>query len=518
MFQPLTKEQYTKAIEAGFSPEQIIANEKIRKEKESVQTVKTPPVEKPSFLGTLEKGAKSVGTQLLSNVNPLLGGALQTKTGRNIASGAVKMGVEGLKDAIKPALQPFAMATGKDIPETPVTPAVKAQPTPGEALGEAASAALWELPVEKLVAPVLKPISKLLGGFTERLAGALTGKGGEVISEIVKNPKQALKGLNSDEISVLTNNARQARDTVIQLDTKMKEDYAKALDELPKRLGALPQIMSDNLKTTIKVGGKTYTLSKQGAKAAITGLLRDSGVIVNRAKNFLDFTQSPLNEAEGKTVQKVWNLINDWSDTSPKGLNNLATKIGDFKRTGPGNEYFNGIIGKVKEGIRNYIGDIIPAVKDLNAKYSASASNVEKLRDILDVPNNFKNKENLIDVAKSIQNLFSGNKQLERELLKGMPGGQSIIASEAGRQVAATPSRASASIGDLVRSLAQTVVSPKVIGNLAAYTGLAKEEVKLIIPVLKKLAPAAREQFLNLFINQNQEEPSVLKAGETLKE
>lgn len=466
-------------------------------QKEALKKAAFSAVEdKHSAASKFLEGAKMVGKTLVKGVNPALGTALETGTGEDVAGGVLKIGAENLKSSAKPFAQPFAMATGKDIESLDV----KAEPTPGEALGEAVSAGLWIAPVEKVLAPVFKPIGKFLSGFGERMAGALSGKGTEAISEVLKNPELALQGLKGKDIEILKTNAKIVRDEVLAFAKTHKEDYAKALEDLPKRLGANPQVVTDNAKTTIKVGGKIYVLSKQQAKTAITDILRGAGVKVDRAKDFLDFTESPLNEAEGKAVQKVWNLINNWTDTTPKGLNNLAVKIGDFKRTGPGNEYFNSTIGKVKESIRDYLGSRIPTAGEMNLKYAESASTLEKLRDIFDVPNNFETKEGLIDVAKKMQTLFSGKKQLERDFIKAsLPSGEEVVAREAGRLIAQSPSQASASIGDAVKNLIQTVISPKAVGEIVARTGIASEKIKPVLETLQKLAPAERQAFLNLF-------------------
>lgn len=486
MYTPLTEEQFNKAIVAGYKPEQIIEMEKQRKAKES----------SPSVWGKVG----NVASKVLSPANPVLGALSQTKAGKKIALGALEFGKKSLGEALVPAVTPFAMVANKDIKIPGTDSIARGSPTPGQALGAGISAGLWAVPVEKVFAPVLKPVGKFLGGVAERFAGAVTGKGTTAITEILKNPKAALQGLRGEEIKILTENATQARNAVINLDRAHVADYAKALEELPKRLGKLPQVLSDNLKTTIKVEGKTYVLSKQGIKSAITNVLKDANVIVSRKNNFLDFTQSPLTDVDGAQIKKVWNLINDWVDTSPKGLNELSVKLGKFKRNAPGNEFFNTLIGKIKNSPRDYMGDIIPAVKEMNANYATQASTIEKLREILDVPNNLKTPEGLIDIAKKMQNFFTGNKQLEQALFKeAIPGGQEMVSKEAGRLVAQAPSRASASIGDTFKNLFQTVISPKMVGEIVAKTGIAAEKIEPILNLMKDLAPAEREILFNLF-------------------
>src|SRR5687768_9596033 len=60
MYQPLTREQYEKAVRSGFSPQQIIDMEKRRKAEQSVPTAppSTEPPQKKGILGFLGKTAK----------------------------------------------------------------------------------------------------------------------------------------------------------------------------------------------------------------------------------------------------------------------------------------------------------------------------------------------------------------------------------------------------------------------------------------------------------------------------
>lgn len=79
-YKPLTQEQYQAAIKAGFKPEQIIANEKIRQQKEnSIATFPTsesfpkevPAEVKQGFFAKLDNVAKGVGNALTTSEQTL---------------------------------------------------------------------------------------------------------------------------------------------------------------------------------------------------------------------------------------------------------------------------------------------------------------------------------------------------------------------------------------------------------------------------------------------------------------
>ncbi len=64
MYQPLTEQQYNSALKAGFTPSQIIANEQIRKQKESASSATSTPApttDNPQYVGgsTAQNAANS---------------------------------------------------------------------------------------------------------------------------------------------------------------------------------------------------------------------------------------------------------------------------------------------------------------------------------------------------------------------------------------------------------------------------------------------------------------------------
>src|SRR3990167_10197912 len=87
-------------------------------------------------------------------------------------------------------------------------------------------------------------------------------------------------------------------------------------------------------------------------------------------------------------------------------------------------------------------------------------------------------------VASSLANIFNANKEMARAFLGGLPGGQQILGTEAGREMAKGISRSGAAIGDLINQAIQTAVPPKVIGEIAAYAGISQ---RAVAPLLERL-------------------------------
>jgi ABC-type Zn uptake system ZnuABC Zn-binding protein ZnuA len=308
-------------------------------------------------------------------------------------------------------------------------------------------------------------------------------------------------GLRGQDTEVLKNTAKAARDAVIDLSRQANKEYEQALDALPKRLGRIPQEATAQAKSIIKIGGQKVALTKQGFKAYLTETLRDFGVKVNAKKAEFDFTESPLRVSEENILKEVFDVIQAWKDTSPKGLNRLAVKIGNYRKPGDQSDALNSIIGGLKNNIRKYIGKRVPAVKELNDRYMQREDFIDALRAELSIPNNIKTTEGIIKTSRKIEQLFNSNKELARELVEQLQGLQKfdILSAEAGRQLAQAPSRAQVTIGDSFRGFVQTVIPPRAIGEIAATTGIATQKIKPLITHLQNLSVPERIAVFSFF-------------------
>lgn len=435
----------------------------------------------------------------------------KTKDFLNPATGkALKFGVETFISPLAREVQrPFVSAVrgvqglvpgGKTGQEPVRTPFGEVKPiaslTPGEAVGGAVEVGLTVTPVEKL----LKPIAKFFGGTIKRLGGAVTGKGLEVIDEIIANPQIAKRGLRGDEVKVLKQAAEEAKSSVVELKKELSAGYKAMLEKLPTQ----EQIESGAISAYR--GKELPQLTSQGLKTFVTKNLKEFNVMVDRKKSILDFTESPLRKSEEGTLKEVFKTIDKWKDLSPEGVDRLAIKVGNYVKPGDQSPVLNSILGNLKKDIRNYIGVRYPEIATGVKQYAQQADVIETLESILKV-GKFNNTTEILKTSKAIQNLFKGDKQLERELLKELGMGD-IVAAEAGRQLAQAPSRASATIGDTFKNLVQSFIPPKAVGELAALAGTTEQKIKPIVDIMQTLAPAERIGLFNAIarlFSENQE-------------
>lgn len=340
---------------------------------------------------------------------------------------------------------------------------------------------------------------RFLGTVAKGAASSISGIGSDAIQAVVENPQAAKVGLRGDATKVLTDLANQVRGKVSGLAKEAEDAYGQALEELPKRLGRTPEVLQSGQKTTIRVGGNTYTLSMQGVKSNLTSQLRRFGVVINPKKAEFDFLEAPFIGSEETTLRKVFEVVNSWRDTSPKGLNDLAIKVGQYRKSGTQSPELNAVIDAVKKGVREYAGKRVPAVAELNLRYNRVKDFISAIDQELATNGAFKGgtAEN-IQTAKRIATIFNKNKELARELVGRLESGEDILATEAGRELSAGVSRSAASIGDSARTVIQSVIPPKAIGEIAIQTGIAQEQLAPILQNLKQLNPAARTLLLRL--------------------
>lgn len=347
-----------------------------------------------------------------------------------------------------------------------------------------------------LAGGIAKGASKFTGGITKGIAGLTSGKGTEVIDTVMRNPQAARQGLRNAPINTIERGASQVRQGVAQRTKDARTAYAEALEELPKRLGRTPKVKRAGQKTTIKADGKTYTLSTQGVKSKLTRELRKFGVEVDPKKQEFDFLESPFVDSDEKILKKAFQTVRNWRNTTPAGLNQLAIKLGKFRKANT--PELNSVIDSMKRNVREYIGDRVPAVKELNQQFANEMDIVEAFGA------NFGTKGSLVGGRKEaiktgdrLTKIFSGEKTQQRKLLEeGLAEGRDIIAREAGRQLNEGVSRSASSIGDSLRGAIQAVISPKMIGEIAASTGVGLLKARRFANIWNQLSPALRTEML----------------------
>lgn len=357
-----------------------------------------------------------------------------------------------------------------------------------------------------LAGGVARGTGRVVGGTFKNLAAGLTGKGRFAIDQVLENPQAALEGISGDSFEVLSRNAGKIRSSVSKLSKEASDEFGEALENLPKRLGRTPKITKAGDKTTIKVGGNTITLSLQGVKSKLTQALRQFDVEVNPRSKRLNFSEAPLDTAESKRLQEVLDVVNTWKDTTPRGFHKLARKISNFRKPGEQSRELNAIIDTVSRNARDYIGDRVPQAREMLQKYGQAQDVIDALnQEFRTAGRRLGGVAERIKTEQSLQGVFSGDKPSRVNLLRNLPEGQDIISQEAGRQLGQGVTRAGSSLGDFLRTAVNTVISPELVGQVVARTGIASQNVKPLLEALQKLTPAESNIIIRLLVGEEAE-------------
>lgn len=438
----------------------------------------------PKALGTIggERAADTIEERFNGNVDP---NAFSTKAGQftgEVASFATPGGA-----SMKLPQLAYRGATGAGIQAL-------REGEVNTSVGVAGGVAAFAPPV---ISESVKGASRLVSNVIKNAAAGISGKGSKVIETIYNNPTAAREGLN--EVVSLADDAVKIRQSVSGLARAASDEFAADLANLPKRLGRTPQVLNAGQKTTIKTGGKTYTLSLQGVKSNLTKELRKFDVEVDPKGKTFNFLEAPLDNAESKRLQEVFSIIDTWKDTSPVGFHKLARKIASFRRPGEQSPELNAIIDSVSRNTRGYIGKRIPAAKEMLTKYSDAQDIIDALDQEFATKGRFiGGTADQIKTERKLATAFSGEKDTAHKILDENVD-SNIIARQAGRELGQGITRSGASIGDLLRTAVNTVISPKLIGEVTIKTGLAGPQAQRLLQAIQSADPALRGVLVQMF-------------------
>jgi hypothetical protein len=416
-------------------------------------TVKKTPLGDVKPITTV-KDAAGVGAELAATGLGLKGLGTAGRFGAKFLGSAVVGGLSGAGQKLQQA-----ESTAKDVIKSAGVGAAigGALPVAGEAFGLA---------------------KRFLGVAAKGAASSLSGAGSDAVQAVIDNPRAARAGLRGNATETIKDLSTTVRSQVSNLAKEAQAEYSSSLEKL-KNPG---------------------TLTTKGAKQTLSTIFDRFDVKVT--KKGLDFTKSPFIGGEEQTLQRVYDVVNNWSDTTPQGINKLAIKIGQFRKSGVTNPELNSVIDAAKKGVRSYLGEQVPEAKLLNTQYAKMQDFIQAIDQELSTNGKFTGgTTEQINTAKKISTIFNKNKDLARELVERLEGGSEILGKEAGRELSSGVSRSTASIGDLTRGVIQTIIPPRAIGEIAAATGIAQENLAPILAGLKTLKPAERTVLLQL-LNQ----------------
>lgn len=355
---------------------------------------------------------------------------------------------------------------------------------------------------------ILKRVVEYIGkgGVLKRLAGALSGRGTAVIDEIIKDPKSAMQGLTGKSIDTLTKDSQTLKEAVIGMKEAAGKEHARVVN---------------NLEEIFQNEGKSFDKGTEINK--ITDTLESKFGVTKGEEGDLNFNQSRFIDKEGTIINRALNMVKSYDKPlTPKSIDMLASKIEKLKSESPSAVETNNAVHTIINSLRNSVAEMGESVgykegANISRNYAIAMDKIDNFNKLFktstdDLRASVDQKLPLPEVEKTkivndLQTLFSGNKDIDKDVLRNIFGGQEILSREAGRTLVTAPEKASTKIGSLLReAVISPVLSPKKIGQIAAYLSMAKDEVPAFMSKIKKLEPALQGMIIEGLSRKQQDE------------
>jgi hypothetical protein len=301
--------------------------------------------------------------------------------------------------------------------------------------------------------PVAGKVLGYGGNVLKGLAGLVSGKGSDVIEQVVKTPRAALEGGELLGAQGLRESAANIREGVKALQKKAGGEFEKLVSPYTTPIG------------------KTKLLEVTG------GFLDD----INES-SFIDTNK----------LDKLKGVINAWEDTSPKGINQLASKISKFYTGSDSSRDIDAVVAGLNRRIRDFIGEQVPDIAEANAKYADKMDLIDQMDAIFRTKGSVDSRLGMQKTAEAVARLFNANKDIAREGVEEIERelGINVLGKEAGRQLVDGVSRSQSAIGDFATGISRALIPPKLLLQVAARTGMAKQAIESRIDVLEPTARA----------------------------
>lgn len=333
--------------------------------------------------------------------------------------------------------------------------------------------------VSEIAFPVAGKLINYGGDVLKGFAGLVSGKGSDVVEQVIKTPRAALEGGRTAGIEGLKETATAIREGV--------------------------KLVQKNAGTAFEEATKGYTtpLSK---------------------KAFKEVTEEFFSEIDNSTfiapekINKLKTVVDTWTDYSPQGLNKLGSKISKFYSGSDSAADIDRVISGLNRTIRGWVGNQVPEIAEANAKYADKMDLLEQMEAIFRTKGAVDDRLGLQKTAESVSRLFNANRDIAREGVEELERelGINVLGREAGRQLVDGVTRSRGAIGDAALGVAKAVIPPQALLQITARTGLAREAILSRINTIEPIARATVIEVLtDLFGEGEQTTPDQTQTTKT---
>lgn len=255
------------------------------------------------------------------------------------------------------------------------------------------------------------PIVTKIGGYlAKNLTGFTSGSGVEAVQRAIDNPDEVNTAIKKyattpEEKQGLVDRAKTAIRNFVE---SKQNEYGATVDKLAQQEGSPVVLTKQPAIDALK-----NSLSEFGVKIG-----KDTGEGVEKKAGKLDFSNSNLTNADQRNIEQAYDKVNNWTDTSPQGLDKLRQSLQNFMEDFKvqGNPRANVILSKAEDSLATHLNANIPGYQDMVNSYNQKSQLTSKVLKELGFSGNAKPSTQL----KTIMNLFKKNPEVRDSILKVM--------------------------------------------------------------------------------------------------
>jgi len=328
--------------------------------------------------------------------------------------------------------------------------------------------------------------SKVVSRLFKGLGSATSGVGTEAIESIIKNPSTAKNVVKQLKVggseSVIRKNANTILTGVRTIRKEARARFGTAIETL-KAVDINPKTFRKNLQPFFD----KYGVSTSGKNRILDGVEFEKQSLINKASSLIDDISNA--ELNGKSFRNVFKKIEN----------------AKFKTTGtdPERLSFNAFLNDMGESVRKSIGQSTTKLDNINKDFSADMQLVEGVEKIFGKMK-FYNEKELITASERLSQLFNKKglspSTINKFLTRIGVSPEDFRTTEAVRQISEkeiTGNSIGTGIGELLRTVTSSIVTPEMVRDVAITTGITAER---LAPALNAVAPAIRPVVLTTIL------------------
>lgn len=341
-----------------------------------------------------------------------------------------------------------------------------------------------------------------VGRVGAEVLGRSTGAGEAAIREAFNNPNVIKFTRNASKEGpegLMTQALEEAQGGLKQLKKSRGEAYVSELDRIKADKTQMDSLLQD-------------------ARQVGRDLLGSSGVKVRDGKllNNLDFAESTIERGQG-TVQKAFNDVMKWRDTTPAGLDKLKKKLSQHLDEIPVTERGGAFqfVLELKNAVDSRLKEAVPGYQEMTAKYSEASELIDEIQRALSL----KDTAAKDTAIRKLMSTMRQNNELRKEMLEVLSGasGKDIMGKIAGATLSpATPRGIAGALQPTIGGAGafSSFINPASIPWLLTYLAISSprlvaEAVAILGKVKGPEIPALmKQQLRNLLIRAANENPS----------